>query len=421
MSSVWNVAKTAAVSEESLSGTFAEIVQRAVDDRRIAGGAAIAIDRSGQEIIKHAFGKTSTGDDARPYSFDTTFWIASSTKLLTSISALQCVEQGHLNLDDDISTILPQWKDPQIITGVDENGKPKLVPAKNKITLRRLLTHSSGMTYPDMNPLIISYRTSNGLEVDSTKADKIEDIFKNPLIFEPGSAWAYGPSIDWAGKIVENVSGLKLGEYMAKNIFDPLGMKYSSMEPIGNEAVESHLTGRVGRDPETGLVGDEKSGMCKVKNSEDHHGGSGLYSCAEDYIKVLTSLLLDDGKLLKKNGDMIKELFRPQLEHPEAFTAAAQHEVFGAFFAPGLPRGPETSWDYALGGAVVAKEIPGQASKDTLFWSGYANNYWFIDRDAGVAGCYASWILPAGDAPTGAMFGALQKAALKEVKEDAKL
>lgn len=421
MSSTWNVPQAADLSWQDKSADFQTTIEKAVADKRIAGGAAIVVDRSGREIIKQAFGKTSTSSNARPFTFDTTFWIASSTKLLTSICALKCVEQGHFKLDDDIALVLPQWKDPKIITGVDDDGKPKLVPAKEKLTLRRLLTHSSGMTYPDMSPLIISYRNANGLEIDSLKADKINDYYLNPLIFEPGSAWAYGPSIDWAGQMVEKVSGLKLGEYMKKNIFEPVGMKYSSMDPVGNEAVESRLTGRVGRDAETGLVGEEKSGMCKVQNRDDHHGGSGVYSCAEDYIKVLTSLLLDDGRLLAKGGDMIKELFRPQLEHPAAFTAACQHEIFGAFFAPGLPRGPETSWDYALGGAVVAREIPGQANKGTLFWSGYANNYWFIDREAGVAGCYSSWILPAGDAQTGAMFRALQEAALKQIKEGAKL
>ncbi|KAK5944279.1 hypothetical protein PMZ80_003560 [Knufia obscura] len=389
---------------------FKSTVATALEKKEIAGGAVIAVDREGKELIRHAFGKTSLEEDARPFDFDTTFWIASSTKLLTSISALQCVEKGLLKLDEDISVVLPEWQDPQIITGFDDAGKAQLTPAKETITLRRLLTHSSGMAYYFMNPLVTQWRDSQKLPVGTGEMSE----FKNPLIFEPGSSWSYGVSIDWAGALLEKVTGMKLGEYMQKHIFEPLGMTHTTFQAENNEAMMSRMVGRVGRNPVGELI-KEESGQHPVKNNKDDHGGSGLYSCAQDYIKVLTSLLLDDGKLLK--GDMYKELFRGQLEHPEAFTAAVTDPIFGQFFAPafGASRGDDTKWDYALGGAIVDKEVPGQAAKGTLFWSGLPNNYWFVDRENGVCGYYASWLLPAGDAITGNMFAALQRAAVKEV------
>lgn len=388
---------------------FKSTVATALEKKEIAGGAVIAVDKTGKELFRHAFGKTSLDDDARPFDFDTTFWIASSTKLLTSISVLQGVERGLLNLDDDISVVLPEWKDPQIITGFDEAGKAQLTPAKEKITLRRLLTHSSGMGYYAMNPLIAKWRDSQKLPASM---NEISDL-KNPLTFEPGSSWQYGVSIDWAGAVLEKATGMRLGEHMQKYIFEPLGMTHTTFQAENNEAMMSRMVGRVGRSPAGELI-KEESGQFPVKDSKDDLGGSGLYSCARDYIKVLTSLLLNDGKLLK--GDMYNELFRGQLEHPEAFTAAAIDSVFGTYFTPayGASRTADMKWDYALGGAIVDKDIPGQASKGTLNWCGLPNNYWFVDRGNGVCGYYASWLLPPADAITGELFRELQKAAVKE-------
>lgn len=400
-----------------MAAEFSSTVEKAVTDRRICGGAAIAIDKSGRVIVTKEFGKTSVETDAQNFTLDTALWLASSTKLLTSISALQCVEKGLLKLDEDISSILPAWKDPEILTGFDSNGKPTLVKAKQTITLRRLLTHSSGMCYSGMDPRIGQYRRAVGLDDPSTDPapDSIQSE-KNPLLFEPGSGWMYSPSIDWAGQMVEAVTGLTLGQYMQKNIFDPLGMTSTTFDPVGNASIMSRMTGRVGRDPATGLVKKEESKDTLVRNRPDHWGGSGLYSTANDYIKVLKSLLLDDGKLLAKGGEMYEQLFKPQLENPAAFKKTATNPVMGPFLAPGLLRDPErTDWDHTLGGAVVKREIPGHAALGTLFWSGYSNNYWFVDRVSGTAGHYASWILPPGDAPTGEMFAAFQQAALKQI------
>lgn len=393
------------------------MVEKAVADKRICGGAAIAIDKTGRTIISKEFGKTSLESDAQNFGLDTTLWLASSTKLLTSIAALQCVEQGLLKLDEDIGSVLPAWKDPEILREIDGNGAPVLSKAKEKITLRRLLTHSSGMCYSGMDPRIGRYRRAVGL--DDPSMDPAPDSIqseKNPLLFEPGSGWMYSASIDWAGQMVEAVTGLKLGEYMQKHIFEPLSMRSTTFDPIGNESVMSRMTGRVGRDVTTGLLKKEESSEALVRNRPDHWGGSGLYSTANDYSKVLKSLLIDDGKLLAKGGEMYKQLFRSQLENPAAFQRMATHPVMGAFFAPGLSRDPEkTEWDHALGGAVVQREIPGHAAAGTLFWSGYSNNYWFIDRVSGVAGHYAGWLLPAGDKQTGEMFAAFQQAAVKQI------
>ena len=395
---------------------FSSTVEKAVSNNLVAGGAAIAIDRSGRTIIKKEFGKTSVEADASPFTTDTTLWLASSTKLLTSIAALQCVEKGLLKLDDDIGNILSGWKNPDILIGFDDQGKPLLVKAKEKITLRRLLTHSSGMCYSGMDPRLGQYRRATGLDDASRDAqpDSMESE-RNPLLFEPGSSWKYSPSIDWAGQLVEAVTGLKLGAYMQKHMFEPLGMKSTTFDPVGNESVMNRMTGRVGRDTSNGLVKKLETDECLVRDRPDHWGGSGLYSSANDYIKILRSLLLNDGVLLAKDSDMYQQLFNGQVEYPDALKKMAMHPLFGPLLAPGLLRDHTSDWDYALGGAVIKGHNSGDVASGTIFWSGYSNNFWFIDRITGVAGHYASWILPAGDAPTGELFAAFRKATVAEL------
>lgn len=395
-----------------MASEFSSTIDAALTAGEIAGGAAIAVDKNGKTLFSKAFGKTSLDENAAPFDFDTVMWIASSTKLFTSISALQCVERGLLSLDAPISDVLPEWKSPQILTGLDDTGKAIFKQAENALTLRRLLTHSSGMTYYGVNPLVTQWRDSLG----SVPSRGDIERYRNPLVYEPGTAWQYSASIDWAGQMVEKASGTRLGDWMKQNIFDILGLKSTTFKAVGNDAIMGKMTGRVARN-EAGKLIREESDQWLVCDRQDDFGGDGLYSCAEDYIKVLTSLVRNDGKLLKTDGDMYHQLFRGQLENPEAFDDAVNHPVYGHFFAPGYPRNQDIRWNYALGGAVVEKDIPGHAAKGTLFWSGLPNNYWFVDRSNGVCGYYASWILPAGDLITGKMFAALQQAAVKEVSK----
>lgn len=390
---------------------FASIVDAAAEQKQICGGAAIAVSKTGKILISKAFGKVSLDNNAEAWALDSTFRIASSTKLLTAVSALQCVSKGLLKLDEDIGTVLSEFANVEVLTGFEENGAPKFEPALTKPTLRHLLTHTSGLVYYGMgNPLIHQYRDSLNLPNDSgTFAD-----WTQPLVYQPGEKWEYGPGFDWAGRMVEKVTGLRLGEYMKKHIFEPLGMTRSAFQVVGNKAIMSRMVGQVARNEQGILVKDTSKMFSNRLDITDDFGGNGLCSSAQDYIKVLTSLLVNDGKLLQ--GDMYEELFRGQLETDarQSISATFTSPIFGSVLAPGYPRPGDSQWNHALGGAVVDHDIPGHAGKGTLFWSGLPNNYWFIDRLNGVCGFYASWIVPYGDKITGDMFAALQRAAVKE-------
>jgi CubicO group peptidase (beta-lactamase class C family) len=150
------------------------------------------------------------------------FWIASMTKAITSVAAMQLVEQGKLSLDKPISDVVMELSGAQVLEGFDAEGKPKLRPPKRPITLRHLLTHTAGFSYDLWNKDIERYmKVANVPGIGSCKLEAL----KVPMIADPGEKWEYGINIDWAGKAVERVSGLSLDGYMRERIFTPLGMK----------------------------------------------------------------------------------------------------------------------------------------------------------------------------------------------------
>src|SRR5262249_19889559 len=148
-------------------------------------------------VYERAFGLRNAAA-ATPMSTDTVFRIASMVKLLTSVAALQLVERGKLKLDEPAGNIDPALATPRILTGFDAKGAPQLQPAHKPVTLRNLLTHTSGLSYPLWDANVRRY-----LKAARGKAD----LPRMPLMFEPGTRWAYGGSIDRVGRMVEIASG----------------------------------------------------------------------------------------------------------------------------------------------------------------------------------------------------------------------
>ncbi|KIX92079.1 uncharacterized protein Z520_12233 [Fonsecaea multimorphosa CBS 102226] len=359
--------------------------------RKIAGAVTIAADASGAIIYHSAKGFTSVDPEtARAMTEDTTFWIASCTKLLTTISAMQCVEQGKLSLDDDVSLFFDEWKSPDILTGWrQDTGEPHFKKATKKITLRQLLTHSSGMGYDFLSPDLMKWRQWRG-ELTRPGNGEIRKAYHMPLLFEPGEGWSYSCGIDWAGKMVERVNeNMTLGQYMKKNIWDPLGMASTSFRLGQNERVRSRLCATTTRTPEGDLV---PADPYPNPNPKDDLGGGGLYSSAEDYIKVLISLLKNDGTLLKP--ETVNMMFTPQLSDEASLVATVTEPGAGPMFRGGVD---SPAWNFGLGGILNMKDVDGICKKGTMSWGGLPNLFWWIDPTAGNCGMYASQIIPPGD------------------------
>ena len=138
------------------------------------------------------------------------------TKAVTSVAAMQLVEQGKLQLDTPIGNILPELAASQVLEGFNPSGAPRLRLAKRPITLRHLLTHTAGFGYGCWNPELIRYVTATGMP--SLMTGKLAAL-RLPLIFDPGERWEYGINIDWIGRAVEAVAGQSLDAYFSAHIF----------------------------------------------------------------------------------------------------------------------------------------------------------------------------------------------------------
>ena len=327
---------------------------------------------------------------------------------MTAVSALQCVEKGLLGLDDPIDTVLPEFRDPRILTGFDEAEKPILKPASKLPTLRHLLTHSSGIGYSGMDPLLVKWWAQQGNQPDMVNTS-IKYSYTFPLIFEPGQGWSYGAGLDWAGQMVERVNdGIRLGEYMKKNIWDELGMKSTTFRPTLDPEIMKRACAKPWRNAETGILEPDQTGIFPIEHEPtDDYGGNGSYTSAEDYIQVLKSLLTNDGTLLKPETRDL--LLKPSLgSEAKAMLREQYSGPFGPFLTYGFPNPGEDGieYEYALGGSVIVNEegMKGRADKGMISWGGFPNSYWFIDDKRGVAGVYAAHVYPPGDKPTQNLF-----------------
>lgn len=190
-----------------------------------------------------------------------------------------------------------------------------------------------------------------------------------PLVFEPGSGWAYGCGLDAAGRMIEHVNGgICLGEYMKQHIFDPLEMTSTGFRPGENEKIRENLSATTLRTPK----GELKVGKSfPTGNPKDDLGGGGLYSSATDYIKVLISILRNDGKLLKR--ETVDLMFTPQLPDPKYLEAVANDPKTGVFYRSGVDG---QRWNYGLGGLLNMEDAEGVCRKGTMSWAGLPNLFW---------------------------------------------
>ena len=196
-----------------------KLLKDAVSKGDVPGVVATATDAKGT-TYEGGFGKRVLGE-AADMTPDTVVWIASMTKSVTGAAAMQLVERGKLSLDGPAKAVIPALGEVGVLDGFDANGKPKTRKARRDITLRHLLTHTAGFGYDIWSPEIAKYMEA--MEVPGVISCQNKAL-TTPLLFDPGERWFYGINIDFAGKMVEAVSGQKLGKYMQDNHFGPLGM-----------------------------------------------------------------------------------------------------------------------------------------------------------------------------------------------------
>jgi len=393
----------------SLEETF----EKAVEDGVFAGAVLAATDRSGRFEYARAFGKRSLEPNAPDMETDSVLQFASITKLMTTIAALQLVEQGKVALDDDVSHLIPELAGQSILTGFRDDGEPIEEARKTPLKLRYLLTHSAGACYEVWNPLLRKHRKQRGSQ--STSNATIEGRFSFPLIYQPGEGWTYSTSIDWAGRVVERLSGMTLDDYFQAHICKPLGIKEITFWPTNQPGMLDRLAQVTVRKSKRGRVQPQAEQLLDLnRHSTDAFGGHGCFGTVPEYLKVLHSILADDEKLLKRQTTA--QMFQPQLnaQGKAALKTAINTPAVVGMFPGEYPA--SASYDWGLGGLLVETEGQGVRKKNTLIWTGVASIFWFIDREAGLCGVFGTQVLPPGDRQVAQTITAFEKA-MNEMKE----
>lgn len=244
---------------------------------------------------------------------------------------------------------------------------------------RHLLTHSSGVGYTLGDETLM--KVVKQLGRDPGVGGTVEERMLAPLLFEPGTAWQYGGGIDWAGRLVERLTGMTLEEFMHENMWKPLGITRITFWPEKYPELKSKVPGMSMRTPDGGLMA--YTGPDLFAGITGCFGGQGAYATLGDYLKVLRSILANDGTLLK--SETVEMMFQPQLtpESAKALNHFQRHHPMGKFFIGEFNGEVESNW--GLGGLLFMQDDVGKRKKYTLNWGGMANCFWIIDREADLA------------------------------------
>ncbi len=366
-----------------LAARLSDRLTAALAANSIPGAVAMVGNRAGT-LAEVAVGAKGLGGP--PLTTDTLFQIASMTKAITSVAAMQLVEAGSLDLDSDIGALLPALADPQVLTGFDADGVPQLRAAKGPITLRQLLTHTSGLGYEFMSAELTQWRATSPAEPGKLA------YLAAPLLGDPGTLWNYGISTDWVGQAVEAASGMTLGDWFAAHIFAPLGMTDTGFG--FDDAVKARVAPLHARMPDGSLVpfpvhfggGDA---------AEFHSGGGGLTGSAADYLRFTRMLLnggeLDGVRILK--AETIAEMCRNQVGDLAAGILKTNLPGMSSDFDffPGMRCG------WGLGFLINPEPGPDGRAAGSQAWDGIANTWFWFDPAQDVAAVLMMQHLPFGE------------------------
>lgn len=360
-----------------------KIVQQYIDSGWINGAIGL-VARNGQ-IVYHkglGFDNKQTG---KPMTKDAIFRIASQTKAITSVSVMQLVENGQILLDDPISKYIPAFRKPRVLEKFNkEDSSYTTIPAKKEISIRELLTHTSGIGYAQIGDPITTAICAKagvvggiGVQAGMTLSNNMLALAKLPLLHQPGEKWTYGLNTDLLGYLIEVVSGMSLDVYFKKHIFDPLGMsdtyfylpkeKQTRLAMLHTEDAAKHaipmpamirINGQFDRDYSNTVGGTFYS------------GGGGLVSTALDYAKFM-QMLLNGGDY---NGKHI--------------ISKASLRLMTTNQIGNLSRNPQKDVKFGLGFELVTPSNYGLSyvSMDSFFWGGmFSSTYWIDPREKIVA------------------------------------
>jgi methyl acetate hydrolase len=354
------------------------LLEGAVEQGELAGIVA-TVECAGEQLYAASAGHSELDGGGAAYEFGTPLRIASMTKAVTSVAAMQLVERGLLELDTPVSGWLPRLETPMVL-----EGDGTLRAARTAITARQLLTHTSGFAYPIWDDRLAAHLEEHPLPEASVPGAA---MLAAPLVSEPGTQWEYSISTDWVGELVVAISGQSLGEYFTEHIFGPLGMVASGFRTAAGADGMATLHQRQADgsllpfEPPPGGAGRYES------------GGGGLYSTASDYGRFLRMLL---GRGALEGRRVLEAATVDQMATSQTGDLGGVGVLTSTNLA--MSNSEDMSFGHAAGfglGFLVTLETSRTGrSAGSLSWAGMFNTYYWIDLERDVAGAVYTQVLP---------------------------
>lgn len=375
----------------SATSTIDDTIRNGIGKFRIP--AAVAMVATSRKILySGAFGQRDSSGAL--VTKDSIFQIMSMTKAVTTVAALQMVEKGKVKLDEPVSKHLPQFASIQVLDGFDAEGKPNLRPAAKAPTLRHLITHTSGLCYDIWDPDMFRL---------TSKTPEKPDV-PGPLIFEPGTRWQYGRGIDWAGRLVETLSGLTLEEYFQQHICKPLGMADTSY--LVPDSKFDRLVTNHSKSPDGAVRFAERTRPAVPKS---FNGGGGLFSTVTDYTRFM-QMILNHGIGANKARILTTRSIDALKVNQIGTLTAGKMKTMRANLSADVDIQPGHDEKWTLAFLLNTDAYKGGRSAGSLAWAGLNNTFFWIDPKRDLCAVLMMQFLPFVHPDAVAMLNAFERA-----------
>jgi methyl acetate hydrolase len=359
------------------------LLRSAIEQKRVPMIVAMVADARGI-VYEHAIGAKK----------DDIFAIASMTKPITSVAVMQLVEQGRVKLDEPAPTYLPELRELRVVDGGTRR------PPKSPVTVRQLLTHTSGFGYEFSNRVLFDLVAKKEVPSFVQGGDA---FLKAPLLFDPGAQWEYGISTDWLGQLVERVSGQSLEVYFREQIFRPLGMSDSFFIVPADKA--ARLVPQFQRMPDGSLAAQQRP---PAKNDGFFSGGGGLFGTASDYLRFCRALMaggqLEGRRIL--SAESVAMMGKNQIGD---LTIQPVPSLIPQFIVDGAVL-PGSLDKFGLGFAINSTTTGTSRGANTMTWAGAFNTFFWIDREKQMTAVLMTQMLPFMDPGAGKLLEEFDRA-----------
>lgn len=388
-------------SRASLERALRDWLESIIERRWVSGAAVQVLSGAGQPLT--VLRGLADREHDRPVALDTVYRIYSMTKPITTVAMLTLVERGAVKLDQPVADFLPEFAQPRVFVRFDGDAVVT-EPARTAVTVRHLLTHTSGLSesFNDgLEPTAKLYKQAGLIAGQwyrsgsiKTLADFSKAIANIPLAAQPGTRWIYGTSLDVAGRVIEVASGIDFGKYVRQQVIEPLQLRDTTFQVSAEQRARLAALYRIGAD---GLerIADEQIPAWGI----DHvipTGGAGLFSTLPDYCRFARMLMnggeLDNVRVLQASS--VAAMMTDQLAGklgPEPLSTAARFGLGGEVKGLG----------FGLGGSVMAdpNRADGLGSPGEYAWGGAASTTFWVNRSQSLGVVFMTQKLPSGVHP----------------------